>query len=101
MRLIDVVKRSVEKHLSDVIYRGDGFIPSARDRNSAYEFLKGYEEGVMRLSNLILQEIHRADAVLVVRCKHCQHQKTCEHARRLGINGYCSEGERRSDGTKQ
>jgi hypothetical protein len=29
----------------------------------------------------------------IVRCKHCQRQKTCEHARRLGINGYCSEGE--------
>lgn len=35
------------------------------------------------------------DAVEVIRCKDCQHQKTCDHARRLGIYGYCSDGERR------
>lgn len=35
------------------------------------------------------------DAVPVIRCKDCQHQKTCQHTRRLGIYGYCSDGERR------
>lgn len=52
----------------------------------------------------VIKEIEKQptiDAVEVVRCKTCQHQKTCEHSRRLGINGYCSDGERRSDGTKQ
>lgn len=42
-----------------------------------------------------INEAERIDAVEVIRCKHCQHQKTCDHARRLGINGYCSDGERR------
>ena len=35
------------------------------------------------------------DAVEVVRCKHCQHRKTCKHTRALGINGYCSDGEKK------
>lgn len=33
------------------------------------------------------------DAVPVIRCKDCKHKPTCKHSRRLGINGYCSEGE--------
>lgn len=30
----------------------------------------------------------------IVRCKDCKHRKTCNHTRGLGINGYCSEGEK-------
>lgn len=34
------------------------------------------------------------DAVPVIRCKDCKHRKDCTHTRSLGINGYCSEGEK-------
>lgn len=29
----------------------------------------------------------------IVRCKNCVKKPSCKHTRRLGINGYCSEGE--------
>lgn len=41
----------------------------------------------------VIGEVPTIDAVPVVRCKDCKHRKTCTHSRRLGINGYCSEGE--------
>lgn len=34
------------------------------------------------------------DAVEVVRCKDCKLRPTCKHTRALGINGYCSDGEK-------
>lgn len=35
------------------------------------------------------------DAVEVVRCKDCKLQQECKNAQYLGINGFCSYGERR------
>jgi hypothetical protein len=37
------------------------------------------------------------DAVEVVRCKDCMKRKTCGHTRALGVNGFCSDGERRAE----
>ena len=36
-----------------------------------------------------------ADAVLVVRCGDCVCHSTCLHEQYLGLNGFCSHGERR------
>ena len=44
-----------------------------------------------------IQDKMNHNTIDIIRCKNCEHQKTCKHTRRLGINGYCSEGERRSD----
>ena len=38
--------------------------------------------------------IHRTNCVEVVRCKDCMKRPTCEHTRALGINGFCSDGEK-------
>ena len=35
------------------------------------------------------------DAVEVIRCKECEKKPTCKHTRSLGINGYCSDAERK------
>lgn len=40
-----------------------------------------------------IKDAPTVDAVEVIRCKDCKHHKNCTHSRRLGINGYCSEGE--------
>lgn len=42
------------------------------------QYCKGYSDAMSEL----------------VRCKECIHKKDCNHTRALGINGYCSEGER-------
>ena len=34
----------------------------------------------------------------VVRCKDCMVLQICRFAQGLGLNGYCSQGERRTDG---
>ena len=36
-----------------------------------------------------------ADVVEVVRCGRCEHEQYCRIAQHLGIDGYCSKGERR------
>lgn len=41
--------------------------------------------------------VYNVDAVEVVRCKDCMKRKTCGHTRALGINGYCSDAERRAE----
>jgi hypothetical protein len=72
------------------------------DPKQAYEIARlGYSDFAMSLADLtslreVLEDCDTIDAVEVVRCKHCQHQKTCEHTRRLGINGWCSDGERKT-----
>lgn len=35
------------------------------------------------------------DAVEVVRCKECEYQQSCTNAQYLGIEGFCSYGERK------
>ena len=52
-----------------------------------------------------LSQLHEAvrnypsvDAVEVVRCKDCQCHGTCTHEQYLGLNGFCSYGERKTDG---
>jgi hypothetical protein len=49
----------------------------------------------LEVATSFVNRIPDADAVEVVRCKDCKHKPTCKHTRRLGINGYCSEGERK------
>ena len=38
-----------------------------------------------------------ADVVEVVRCGECEREQYCRIAQHLGIDGYCSKGERRSE----
>ena len=44
-----------------------------------------------------LKELPAVDAVEVVRCGRCEHEQYCRIAQHLGIDGYCSKGERRSE----
>ena len=44
-----------------------------------------------------IDNLPAVDAVEVVRCKDCEREQTCKIAQRLGIYGYCSEGERRAE----
>lgn len=45
--------------------------------------------------NADIDAIPAVDAVEVVRCKDCEREQECRIAQRLGIMGYCSEGERK------
>lgn len=38
------------------------------------------------------------DAVPVVRCKDCYWHNQCRFEQELGLEGFCSKGERREDG---
>lgn len=44
-----------------------------------------------------IEEAPTIEAEPVVRCKACEHQQMCKLAQRLGEDGYCSEGVRRSE----
>jgi hypothetical protein len=46
----------------------------------------------------VIDEAPTIDAVEVIRCKDCSKRPTCKHTRALGINGYCSDAERKNDG---
>lgn len=59
------------------------------------EYMNDFEGGVLYALDYLSEKEPAIDAVEVVRCKDCRHKKTCGHTRRLGINGYCSEGERK------
>lgn len=57
-----------------------------------------YEIGVhvgLTLAHGMVLNAPVIDAVEVIRCKDCGRKPTCKHTRSLGINGYCSEGERK------
>ena len=107
-RLIDAnaVRHNIEVHMAGVIHRGTGFIPSGKEYASAFEFLRGYEEGAKYIANLVLREEFLVDAVEVVRCKDCKFyedhkRKIYENCVRGGRcvpmkpNDFCSFGERR------
>ena len=111
MRLIDAdaLRRRICHHLADVIYKGSGYIPSGKESASAYEFLRGYEEGARQIANMVLRDENLVDAVPVVRCKECDHRRDDEDyasghycVKRPSNGGYfcedndfCSYGERR------
>ena len=40
------------------------------------------------------------DAVEVVRCKDCDMHNKCRFEQGLGMDGFCSQGERRDDGRR-
>ena len=52
-------------------------------------------EDCYKLMRKVLKDAPTIDAVEVIRCKECGKKPTCKHTRSLGINGYCSEGERK------
>ena len=41
-----------------------------------------------------LERLPSADVTPVVRCKDCIAQQTCRFAQWLGMDGYCSQGEK-------
>ena len=43
----------------------------------------------------IMQDLPAADVVEVIRCKDCMVLQNCRFAQGLGLDGYCSQGERR------
>ena len=49
------------------------------------------------LINMLIEKQPAADVVEVVRCGQCEHEQYCRIAQHLGIDGYCSKGERRSE----
>lgn len=46
----------------------------------------------------VVDGMSTVDAEPVVRCKDCVVQRTCRFAQWLGMNGYCSYGERMDGG---
>nr|DAV04870.1 MAG TPA: hypothetical protein [Caudoviricetes sp.] len=42
-----------------------------------------------------MANIPAADVAPVVRCKDCKWANLCNLGQRLGLNGFCSEGERK------
>lgn len=64
------------------------------------------EVGLTKLRNIVLTDknlkclsFRRADAdpiefIKVVRCKDCQCHGTCRYEQYLGLDGYCSKGEK-------
>lgn len=44
-----------------------------------------------------LVNLPSADVVPVVRCKDCDCHGTCTHEQYLGLDGFCSHGERREE----
>ena len=111
-RLIDanVIRHNINVHLAGVIYRGDGFIPSGKDSNSAYEYLRGYEEGARYIANLVLQDKYLVDAVEVVhgRWRFCGSDRwndayECSECGKLAMNdsNYCPNCGAKMDGDKE
>lgn len=43
----------------------------------------------------VIRGVPAADVAPVVRCKDCKWANLCNLGQRLGLNGFCSEGERR------
>ena len=82
MRLIDG-DAIIEEYCGDCAYRGTELC----DENEPSCGTAGW-----------IKDAPTVDAVPVVRCKECAKRPTCKHTRALGINGYCSDGERRNDG---
>lgn len=114
MRLIDAdaLRRRICCHMAGVIYRGDGYIPTGKDSDSPYEFLRGYEEGAKQIANMVLNDKNIVDAVPVVRCKDCKHWGGRHGTNECSLittiteptywaktqpDDFCSSGERRSD----
>jgi hypothetical protein len=46
---------------------------------------------------MMLHEVPSVDVVEVVRCEECVVKDICRYKTGLGDNGFCSQGERRSD----
>lgn len=53
------------------------------------------------IAPIVAEELRRymPDLVEVVRCKDCMILQFCRFAQGLGLNGFCSQGERREDET--
>ena len=47
-----------------------------------------------------IESMPTADVVEVVRCENCFWHNNCLYEQQLGLNGFCSYGERREDGSK-
>ena len=50
---------------------------------------------------LLLTEYLNGELVEVVRCKNCKLQLGCKNAQYLGLDGFCSYGERKSNISKE
>ena len=44
-----------------------------------------------------LRKMPPADVVPVIRCRDCDCHGTCTHEQYLGMDGFCSHGERKND----
>lgn len=94
MRLIDAIE--VKRIMCDMYFEAIRKAITERTEDS----LNNIANFALKLNETAAQMIAAVknaptvDAVPVIRCKDCKHHKTCTHARRLGINGYCSEGEK-------
>ena len=47
----------------------------------------------------VLETVQAVDAVQVVRCKDCVSHNFCKFEQHLGLDGFCSYGERKEDET--
>ena len=72
MRLIDA---------NDVKRHGDYYLPDVRKA----------------ISNILSHTKTVEDAVVIVRCKDCLMHGVCRFEQGLGLNGYCSQAERREE----
>lgn len=60
------------------------------------EYTEGYTDCAIEADNAV-KDAPAVDAVPVVRCKDCDKQHGCKNAQFLGLDGFCSYGERRDD----
>ncbi len=72
MRLIDA---------NDVKRRGDCYLPDIRNT----------------IANILSHTKTVKDAVVIVRCKDCLMHGVCRFEQGLGLDGYCSQAERRTN----
>lgn len=70
--------------------------PIDADNLIQYMEEKGIEDVI--ISRKSLEELKQLDVVEVVRCKDCKlHNYGCRVEQRLGLDGFCSYGERKDD----
>lgn len=60
---------------------------------------KEYEQSVKEAVNVVLNTTRRTAQPEIVRCKECIMHDVCRFEQGLGVDGYCSQAERRTDET--
>lgn len=62
--------------------------------------VEGYSEGELNIIKAVLYELQSLPSAQpeIVRCKDCLMHGVCRFEQGLGLDGYCSQAKRRTDG---